>query len=195
MFAGTDEYLGTIIAMAGTFAPAGTLMANGGTAEISWNEALYTLMGIKFGGNGANTFGLPDLRGRVPLGMGTTLFGETYNWGDQGGTATVTLLTSQLPTHTHALSDAFISIQQPVANTNGVTNNPTNYVHAIGVSTVELGYKPYNTEASVSQGVKMKLKSDGITNIAGSSMPHPNMMPYNTITYCVISEGIYPSQY
>lgn len=165
----SECFIGEIRMFSGNYAPPGWLMCDGQLLTISDNEVLYALLGTTYGGNGSSTFGLPDLRGRVPLHKSAT-----YPLGLKAGTETVTLMTNQLPAHTHvasAQSDA------------GTASSPANaYWASTGnniYSTTTTGLVPMNP-ASVS--------------FAGGSQPHENMMPYLGISFIISTMGIWPSQ-
>src|SRR5258707_12884352 len=100
----SQPYVGEIRMFGGNFAPAGWAFCNGQLIPISENDTLFTLIGTTYGGDGQETFGLPDLQGRIPLhaGLGPGL-SQTYQLGEQGGTESVTLSVNQLPSHTHTL--------------------------------------------------------------------------------------------
>src|SRR5215218_10390240 len=96
-------YTGEIRMFAGSFAPAGWAFCDGQLVAISENDALFTLIGTTYGGDGQETFALPNLQSRVPIHAGTGGDGITYQLGEQAGVETVTLTTQQIPTHTHPL--------------------------------------------------------------------------------------------
>src|SRR5262244_2437427 len=96
-----DPFLGQVIAVGFNFAPVNWALCNGQLLNISQNDALFNLLGTTFGGDGVNTFGLPDLRGRVPVNQGTGQGLGTYVMGQVGGSESVTLIASNLPQHTH----------------------------------------------------------------------------------------------
>src|ERR1051326_1475358 len=98
----STPYIGEIRLFAGNFAPVGWLFCDGSTLPISQYDVLFNLIGTTYGGDGQNTFDLPDLRGRVPLHQGSNQ-ASTYVLGEEGGVESVTLTTQQIPQHTHAL--------------------------------------------------------------------------------------------
>ena len=127
-----DEYIGVIKIFAGNFAPVNFFFCNGQELPISQYQTLYSIIGTTYGGNGTTTFKLPDLRGRVPLSAGSAPGASTYPLGNSGGTETVTLSISQMPTHNHSantqsISTSSLGISATVnAGTAGTpTNNPT----------------------------------------------------------------------
>ena len=169
----SSPYIGEIRMFAGNFAPAGWAFCQGQLMPISENDALFTLIGTTYGGDGQSTFGIPDLQGRVPLHQGT-LGGITYTIGEQAGTESVTLTTNQIPVHTHALVGA---------TGNGAQTNPSN--NFLASSTL---IKPY---ASETPDTNMAASAIGP---AGGSQPHENMQPFLVISYIISLFGIFPSQ-
>ncbi len=169
----SDQYLGEIRLFAGSFAPVGWLMCNGQLLPISENDALFALIGTTYGGDGVRTFALPDLRGRVAMSAGRARTGTSYVLGQAAGTETVTLLTTQIPAHTHA----------PLASTAPATARaPANNVWA-ATNTAQYSTAVPNTPLSP-QAV--------IPNTG--NQPHENMMPFVAMSYIIATEGIFPSQ-
>ncbi len=166
----SDPFLGQIMLAGFSFAPKGFAACNGQLLPISQNTALFSLLGITYGGNGQTTFGLPDLRGRTPLG-----FSNSYPLGNTGGTETVALISSELPPHTHNAQ----------ANTAaGTTRTPTNGV--FGGSGSEKLYGPTGSG-------QVPLNATSIAT-AGGSQPHENMQPFNVLNFCIALAGVYPSR-
>lgn len=163
-------FLGEIRMFAGTFAPVGWAFCAGQLQPISENEALFMLLGTTYGGDGQETYALPDLRGRVPIHQGTT-----FVMGEQGGTEEVTLTSQQIPIHTHPF----------VASTDaGTQASPIGFVPA--ASNVVKIYK-----ASPAPNSPMAAQS---TTPAGGSQPHENMQPYVAVSYIISLFGPFPSQ-
>ncbi|WP_274653902.1 phage tail protein [Paenibacillus humicola] len=169
----SEPYLGEIRLFAGTYAPVGWEFCNGQLLSISQNDALFSLLGTTYGGDGQTTFGLPDLRGRVPLGQGKNPTGSSYAMGQLAGTETVTLTVNNLPGHTHAVM---------ANNTSGTTGDPSNAFWAQSTST------QYATAAPDAQMSAQSIAS------SGGSQPHDNMMPTLAVSYIIALNGIYPSQ-
>ena len=168
-----DPYLGEIRFFGGNYAPVGWAFCDGTLLDIAGNEALFTLIGTTYGGNGQTTFALPDLRGRAGIHKGTNKgTGTNYVLGQMAGTENVTLLTSQLPTHTHGV----------MAGSEGSVNDPKNAFWA--GSTV-------NQYAKAEPSAKMNAQA--ITS-SGGNQPHDNMMPSLTVSYIIALEGIFPQQ-
>jgi microcystin-dependent protein len=163
-----DPFVGEIRLMSFNFAPQGWALCNGQTLLISQNQALFSLLGTTYGGNGQTTFALPDLRSRVPLHMGG---GHTL--GEQAGTETVTLTQGQLPAHNHR-------VRARSTATGGVATPNGNYLGG--------GNNVYGT-----QGALTALSAASLTSVGGSQ-PHNNLQPYLTISFCIALQGIFPSQ-
>jgi len=170
-----DAYIGEIRMFAGNFAPTGWQFCNGQLLSIAQNTTLFSLLGTTYGGNGTQTFGLPDLRGRVPVHAGFSQGpGLTpVDLGQVGGTENTSILISNLPAHTHSIS----------ANTSaGTTSIPTNAINADS-STLD---KEYTTNAA-----NTTMSPTGST---GGSLPINNMQPYLGINFIIATQGIYPTR-
>ena len=176
-----EYFMGQIMMTGFGFAPKGFAQCSGGTLPISQNAALYSLLGITYGGDGTATFRLPDLRGRTPLGGGFP--SQDARWqpplttlGSIGGTEQVTLTADQNAAHTHfvvATSDAGVGTR---------VDGP--YVFAQTPS----GQPLYGEPASL-----LPL-SGGPSSTAGAGAPHDNMQPFQTINFNIALTGIYPSR-
>ena len=166
-----QPYVGELRMFAGNFAPAGWMLCEGQLLPISENETLFNLIGTTFGGDGESTFGLPDLRGRLPIHQGKGLaFAET------GGTETVTLTVNQLPTHNHvklASSDTATSF------------SAVGTVPAAGTAAT---ISPYGSDAPRTTLVPSTLSA------LGGSQPHENFQPYLCVNFIISLFGIFPSQ-
>lgn len=168
----SDMYVGEIRMFTGNYAPVGWAMCNGQLLSISQNEALYTLIGTTYGGDGQNTFALPDLRGRLPIHMSSS-----YPIGAMAGTESVTLLSTQMPAHTHIPNaSSFV----------GTSANPSNAVWSASSAT---NVSPYANPAV--PDTTMNPRNIGT---AGGNQPHDNMMPFLTVSYIIALQGIFPSQ-
>jgi microcystin-dependent protein len=166
-------YVGEIRMFAGNFAPAGWMFCEGQTLSISENETLFQLIGTTYGGDGQETFVLPNLQGRLPMHMGTGSFGVTYQIGEMGGAEEVTLTTQQIPVHNHA----------PLAVAgNGNQSTPQNGVWAGAATSL------YTTNPP---SIPMNATLGGST---GGSQPHENRMPFLTVSFIISLYGIYPTQ-
>lgn len=170
----SQAYIGEIRLVGFNFAPVGWMFCQGQLLSIAQHSALFSLIGTFYGGDGQVTFGLPDLRGRVPRHHGTGPGLSTVDIGEVSGTESVTLLSGQLPSHSHLLhgstGDATTSV--PTGNMLSVTHKPDTY-----------GPAPGNT-----------LMNPASLASAGQSSPHENRPPYLALNYVIAVEGIYPSR-
>ena len=164
-----QPYVGEVRMFAGNFAPAGWMFCEGQLLPISEYETLFNLIGTTYGGDGQSTFGLPDLRGRVPIHMGSG-----FTLAETGGVETVTLTVSQIPAHSHA----------PLANTSGTAANPSNTVWAGSTS-----LSPYAAASAINGQMNA-----GAAGSAGGSQPHDNMVPFLVVDFIISLFGIFPSQ-
>jgi microcystin-dependent protein len=166
----SEPFLSEIKIVSFNFPPKGWALCNGQSLPINQNQALFSLLGTTYGGNGQTTFNLPNLRGQVPIHMGN---GHTL--GEKAGTTSVTVNIQQLPTHLHGLQGSATD-----ANNNNVLNNvlarsvANPYAQALGNSPVTF---PPGTVGNV-----------------GGSQPHNNMMPYLVLNFIIALQGIFPSQ-
>ena len=170
-----QPFVGEIKLFAGNFAILGHAFCDGSLQSIANNTALFALIGTTYGGDGQTTFGLPDLRGRIPLhqGQGPGLSNRTI--GEMSGTETVTVITSQLPAHNHTA----------ICNTaTGASADPTNNFCAAQPALLQ-----YETTPTAGQNLRVNALA-----IAGGSQPHNNLQPYLAINYLIALEGIFPSR-
>ncbi len=163
-------YVGEIRMFAGNFPPNGWLICAGQILPISENDVLFNLIGTTYGGDGQETFALPDLRGRLPMHQG-----NSHTIGEAAGVETVTLTTQQIPVHTHALL---------ASSAVGSQSSPTS--HFYSASGVQLYSDP-----NVSTVVQMK---NTIVGPTGGNQPHENLQPYLCINFIIALFGIYPHQ-
>lgn len=170
-----DPYLGEIRIFAGNYAPRDWAFCDGSLLSIAQYNALYSIIGITYGGDGKTTFQLPDLRGRAPMhyGDGPGLTPRTF--AQSIGSSTVTLNQTQMPIHKH--------ITQGSSVVAGGINNPTN---AIWGSKSALSAKPY---VSLKNTVAMKID---IVNPQGGNQSHNNMQPFVAMNFIICLDGIYP---
>ena len=170
----SSPYVGEIRMFGGNFAPNGWAFCNGALLPISENEVLFQLIGTTYGGDGQETFALPNLQGRVPIHMGQGPQGITYQIGEAAGVESVTLTTNQIPNHSHP----FLGTA-----TNGGQASPTNSV--LANSTVLTPYAPENPTAQMAANALQPV---------GGSQPHENMQPYLCISFIISLFGVFPSQ-
>jgi microcystin-dependent protein len=167
-----QPYIGEIRMFAGNFAPAGWFFCDGQLVPISENDALFTLIGTTYGGDGQETFAMPNLQSRIPIHFGAAASGTTYQMGEASGTETVTLTTQQIPVHTHPFL---------VSGDSGSTSNAAGAMPATGITV----YRPEPASAAMNPGA--------VTPVGGSQ-PHENMQPYVGINYIISLFGIFPTQ-
>ncbi|TCP52629.1 microcystin-dependent protein [Tumebacillus sp. BK434] len=166
----SESYLGEIRMFAGNFAPQGWALCNGQLLSIAENEALFALLGTIYGGDGQTTFALPDLQGRVAVHPNST-----YTRGSKAGTETVTLLSNQLPIHTHTAN----------ANSGLVEGDvPTNSVW---------GQTVINNFSATSGNTLVNMNAQTLSPV-GSNQPHDNMMPTTAISFIISLYGMFPPQ-
>jgi microcystin-dependent protein len=163
----TEPFLAEVRMFAGNFAPKGWAFCNGSVLSINQNQALFSLLGTTYGGNGTSTFALPDLRGRTPVHRGTEAQGEF------GGSENVTLAASNLPTHTHGM---------------GAASGAATDVSPAGNVWATWSDGQYSNQ---SPGVTMDA---GAVGSAGGGQPHPNRPPYLALSYIIALQGIFPSR-
>ncbi|NMQ19917.1 phage tail protein [Candidatus Competibacter phosphatis] len=163
-----QPYVGEIRMFAGNFAPAGWMFCEGQHLSISENETLFNLIGTTYGGNGQDTFALPDLRGRLPLHMG-----NGFILAETGGVEEVTLTVSQIPAHSHSL----------LASTSAGTNTSP----VINVLAESVVINPY-----IEDQANSNMNPDAVSAVGGSQ-PHTNFQPYLCINFIISLFGIFPS--
>ena len=173
----SEPFVGEIRMFAGNFAPRGWAFCDGQLLAVSQNDALFSLFGTIYGGDGRTTFGLPDMRGRLPIhaGQGPGLSNRTI--GSRGGEERVTLTENQLPAHSHAVH---------AVSENGTDTVPTGH----SLASVAAG-NPYRTAANTSSFVPMAGAAIGSD---GGGEAHTNLMPFLCVNFIVALVGIYPSR-
>ena len=178
----SQPMVGEIRMFAGNYPPNGWAFCDGSLISISENDVLFTLIGTTYGGDGQNTFALPDFRGRAPISVS-----PQNSMGEMGGTETVTLTGTQIPAHRHPMQ---------VANVPGTTNIPSPGVMPAKAADIEFpgGTKQVMTYAKDNAGGKITVNPQSVS-VDGQSYPHNNMKPYVGINYIICLEGIYPTRY
>lgn len=161
-----EPYLGELTFTAFDFAPKGFALCNGALLPINQNQALFSLLGTMYGGDGRTTFALPDLRGRVPIHVG-----DNFDQGSAYGQAAVPLADFQMPTHTHELH---------ATSADGNESSPQDHVLAGG----QIYHEPGSAAAMAEDTVATE----------GRSEPHENMQPYTVINCCIAVQGVFPSR-
>ncbi|HZU29427.1 MAG TPA: tail fiber protein [Bryobacteraceae bacterium] len=166
----SSPYVGECRLVAFNFAPAGWAYCQGQLVAIAENDVLFQLLGTTYGGDGQETFALPDLRGRVPIHQG-----PGFPLAQVGGVETVTLSTQQIPAHTHTLMGS---------GNNGNTNLLSNSVLAVTATPVYDGGSPNANTPMNAQAIQP----------VGGSQPHENLQPYLALNWIISLYGIFPSQ-
>lgn len=172
-----QPYIGEIRMFAGNFPPNGWAFCNGQLIPIAENTPLFQLIGTTYGGDGQETFALPNLQSRIPLHMGS-FGGQTFILGESGGVESVTLTTAQIPVHTHPLlcaASGGIPNSNPKAGFWAATDQ-MQYSTAAGAAVMGTNPNPLTSDP------------------AGGSQPHENLMPYLCVNYIISLFGIFPSQ-
>lgn len=177
-----DAYIGEIRVFAGNFAPKGWALCNGQLMSIAQNTALFSILGVQYGGDGKTTFALPNLMGSAPMGQGSGQGLTPRTVGQKVGSSTVTLIEPEIPAHTHvpqAINDA--------ANTPTPTNNYWSQPPLEGPPGLEVQSPVYNPTPNTPM-------SPVALNVAGGSQPHNNMQPFLAMNYIICLQGEFPSR-
>jgi microcystin-dependent protein len=167
-----DPFVAEVRFFGFTFAPKGWAFCQGQLMSISQNTALFSLLGTNYGGDGRTTFGLPNLQGAAVMGAGDGPGLTPRGWGETGGADVVTLLEAEMPQHTHT-----VQASQGDAN----SRVPTLRLPATGIG-MGMYVKPGN----------LQMMSPNMVVPNGSSGPHNNMQPYQTLSACIALQGVYP---
>ena len=168
----SDPYLGEMRLMPFGFAPRNWARCDGMIMAIAQNQALFSILGTTFGGDGVRTFGLPDLRGRVPLGAGTSPVGTTYPLGSSGGEEMHQLTVAEVPSHSH-------NLQGLAAAASG-----TAFLASLFATGPSALYSKPSTN--------MVTFSNAVQTVGG--LPHTNLQPYQVITMAIALAGVFPSR-
>jgi microcystin-dependent protein len=169
-------FIGEITLFAGNFAPRGWAFCNGQLLSIAQNTALFSILGTTYGGNGQTTFALPDLRGRVPIHPGQGPGLSNYQLGQVGGSENVTLLSTQMPAHTHPVNAVASGGNQasPAGNLPAIESTGTS--------------KDYSSAPATGP------MSASMIGATGGGQPFPIVQPYECINYIIATQGIFPSR-
>lgn len=170
----SEAYIGEIRLFSGNFAPENWALCDGQLLSIASNTALYAILGTIYGGDGKATFALPNLNGRAAIHQGAGTGLTPRNVGASGGTATVTLLTTQMPSHNH------------LATCNNTQTSNTDPTGAIWTEQQGKGSTPaYTTQANTQMNVLA-------INVTGGNQPHNNMQPYLGLNFIICLSGEWP---
>lgn len=186
-----DSYMGVIAPFAGNFAPRNWMTCNGQLLAIAQNSALFALLGTTYGGNGTNTFALPNLSGRMAVGENAQ-----HPLGMVAGTENVTLISSNLPTHSHTASaEATIVLQESTAaatlSTGAAEDTLALAQGAFGRDSVDVRiYAPAPGNVEMAAGATLQTQ----LALAGGSFPVSIQQPYLALTQCICVQGLFPSR-
>jgi microcystin-dependent protein len=184
-----DAFTGEVKLFAGNFAPRGWAFCDGQVMQITANQALFSLLGNTYGGDGRSTFALPDLRGRVALGPRRGNGLSNFSQGQQGGSQTNTLNTSQLPSHSHIASGVIRA-----SSAKATSKDPTGNYFASAIQVDGRNEFEVFSYAS-SKNVDMNADAINVTvGTTGSSKEFNNLQPFLAINYIICLNGIYPSR-
>ena len=167
-----DPFVAEIRIFPFNFAPRGWAWCDGQLLPLSQNTALFSLLGTTYGGNGKSNFALPDLQGRAPMHPGQGPGLSLHDLGETGGSETVSLLESEIPSHSHAIS---------ASQADGLESSPTGQQFATGI-----GLGMY-----AAPGAMVQLNPNAATP-AGGDQPHNNLQPYLTFYFCIALQGVFP---
>lgn len=176
----TQPFIGEIRAFPWDWSVRGWALCQGQILSIQQNQALFSLLGTTYGGNGVTTFALPDFRSRVAVGIGSLAGGSSYVWGEQGGVEGVTLTTNQIPSHNHLWK---------AMTTDADVNPPKNAYLAKINRPANAGFLNGYASPAGSQVVLGNIPGN-----YGGSQPHTNIQPYLAMNYSIALQGIFPSR-
>ncbi len=190
----SDPYLSQLGLFAFGFAPRGWAFCQGQVLPIVQNQALFALLGTTYGGNGSTTFALPDLRGRVPVGLGPLPGGVTGQYmGQTGGSDAVTLGATQVPQHGHAIDPATITATARARNGVADQRSAVGSVPAVDTTGVATVYSDAAPDATMDASA-ISIGGSVTTVNAGGGQGHENRQPYVALNYCISLQGIFPSR-
>lgn len=178
-----EEMIGVIKLFAGNFPPRGFLYCNGAILSIAQNQALFSILGTTYGGDGITTFALPNLNGRAPIGQGSSNTGKSYQLGEMSGTPENTLLASNLPSFAS-------SMRVSKANANSTSPSTTTSIAVTGTP----NGRDFDAVPSYVDGDPDTVINPKSVMFIGQNIPVNNMSPYLAMNYIICVEGIYPSR-
>ncbi len=196
-----EPFVGQIIQGGWNFAPRGYLECSGQILAIQSNQALFSLLGTTYGGNGTTSFALPDLRGRTMVGQGQGPGLTTRVLGEMSGQESVTLLSTQLPAHNHSATFTNNNSALNVAQVRATKQQPDAAGYLLGRSVdgatpaaaLPRIYAPAGSTPTVALGGLNVAGTVAVAN-AGGNQAHPNMQPYLVVTHVIAVQGIFPSR-
>ncbi|MEP6848648.1 MAG: tail fiber protein [Acidobacteriota bacterium] len=167
----SEAYIGEIRIFAFNFPPRGWALCNGQILAIAQNQALFSILGTTYGGNGIQNFALPNLQSRIPVNFGQSTLGSFYNLGQVGGEENHTLLQSEMPLHNHIPIASTAAPDKPGAAGNFWAGNAASYA-------------PTSNTTMLPNAI----------GFSGGSQPHPNIAPYLVLNFCIALVGLFPSR-
>ncbi|PAY08930.1 phage tail protein [Bradyrhizobium sp. UFLA03-84] len=171
-----DPFVAEIRIFPFNFAPSGWAFCNGQILPISQNTALFSLLGVTYGGNGTSNFALPNMQGNAPMAPGQGPGLSLYDLGQNGGSDTVTLLQTEMPSHPHNMVAVNLQADQAApTSTRGIARS--------------VNGAAYVTTSPMPALVQM---ASNMIGPAGASLPHNNLMPYLTLNFCIAMQGVFP---
>jgi len=175
----SDQFVAEIRIFPFNFAPTGWAFCDGQLMPISQNTALFSLLGTTYGGDGKSTFALPDMQGNAPMQPGQGQGLSLRDLGETSGVESVTLLTSEMPAHTHGVGRALADAGNVITPVNSVWAQSA---AGRGAAALYIDGAPTG---------KVNINS---LNVTGGSLPHNNMQPYLTLNFCIALQGIFPQR-
>ncbi|WP_374519619.1 phage tail protein [Undibacterium squillarum] len=173
-----EPFIGEIRIFGGNYAPEGWLLCNGQSLSIAENQALFSLIATTYGGDGVNTFNIPDLRGRLPIGMGSGTGLTPRTIGQVVGAETVTLTNANMPAHNHTIN----------GTTNAATATTLSPNSTYGVTTNTFYFVP---DAAITES---PFAGTLLSTANGGNLPHENRMPSIALSYIIATTGIFPTR-
>lgn len=190
--AGMDPYIGSVCITAATYCPDGYLDANGQSLQVNLYPALYSLIGTIYGGNQGQNFNLPNMQGRLPVGMGTTVTGGSLPIGTKRGSESITLIAANLPPHNHNLGTAAPIAFNVSMNTLNNKPGPDSTFNNLAASPTGTGAANIWTNTVTSPVKAAGIAISGTTDIAGQGLPVAAVTPQIALKYCIANNGVYP---
>ncbi len=177
----SDQFVGEIRCFGFNFAPIGWALCNGQLMPISQNTALFSLLGTFYGGDGRSTYALPNLQGCVPIGIGQGPGLSNFVQGETGGEASVTILGSEMPAHSHTFS-----------GTSSSANDKRPKTGAAFATSTKAGPLSPGDNYYAAPGVLTALDAATVQPLVGGGQPHNNLQPYLTVNFCIALQGVFP---
>jgi microcystin-dependent protein len=186
-----DAFLGEIRPFAFGFNPSGYMPCNGQILPIAQWSALFSVIGTQYGGNGTTTFAVPNIQGYALVSQGQSPGGSSYVVGEVVGTPSVTVLSTEMPFHTHTFNGATVPVASETASESNAPVSGVSYLSNL-VGTTNVG-NPFTGTLYHAAPANTSLSPATIA-LAGGSQPHDNMSPYLVITYCIAVQGQFPTR-